>query len=325
MSNSLNLKYENIVNSIKERIRLSQLSVGDFLPSIAQTSQEFAVAKETVVKAYRELKKSGIIDSRPGKGFYVISKDLYKNVKVLLLLNDFNPYMQVLYNSIVKNLSGKADLDVFFHHNNPELFNSILKDAKNRYHAYLVKPFDSTKIQKSIATLPHNHLLIIDRPEFSLDYSCVIQNFYDDFYASLEKLFDRLKKYSRFVFFDSEVNPHPEKGKRAFSDFFSKQKMDFSIEGSGSFLLKKNDCVVVLSNDDLVAVLEFVKKNNLTLGHDFGLLCYNDSPLNQYICSGITSISSNFEAMGEAISNFALDLKPLRMTFDSNLILRNSI
>ena len=71
------------------------------LPSINQLSHDYKVSRDTVFKAFIDLKERGIIDSTPGKGYYVVNRQ--KNI--LLLLDEYSPFKDTLYNSIIRRLS----------------------------------------------------------------------------------------------------------------------------------------------------------------------------------------------------------------------------
>ena len=71
------------------------------LPSINKLSREYQVSRDTVFKAFIDLKDRGIIDSTPGKGYYVTNK----LTNILLLLDEYSPFKYSLYNSFIKKLS----------------------------------------------------------------------------------------------------------------------------------------------------------------------------------------------------------------------------
>ena len=64
-------KYKQIVQSVMRDIERGVLKKGDQLPSISELSIEYLLARDTVEKAYRELRSCGLITSIQGKGYYV--------------------------------------------------------------------------------------------------------------------------------------------------------------------------------------------------------------------------------------------------------------
>ena len=63
-------KYEQIIHSIVSGIESNNIRSNERLPSINEMSEMYDIARDTVEKAYKELKKRGIIISVPGKGYY---------------------------------------------------------------------------------------------------------------------------------------------------------------------------------------------------------------------------------------------------------------
>ncbi len=64
-------KYKQIVESIITDIERGLLKKNDQLPSISEMSAHYDLARDTVEKAYRELRERGFIVSVQGKGYYV--------------------------------------------------------------------------------------------------------------------------------------------------------------------------------------------------------------------------------------------------------------
>jgi GntR family transcriptional regulator len=65
--------YLQLVQQVKEALRLGLLDVGDQLPTVREVVGELAINPNTVAKAYRELEREGLVDARPGRGTFVSS------------------------------------------------------------------------------------------------------------------------------------------------------------------------------------------------------------------------------------------------------------
>ena len=95
------------------------------MPSINQLSAQYGVSRDTVFKAFLDLRERGLIDSTPGKGYYVTSQV----TNVLLLLDQYTPFKEALYNSFVRHLPINYKVDLLFHQYNERLFNTILRES----------------------------------------------------------------------------------------------------------------------------------------------------------------------------------------------------
>jgi len=64
--------YLQIVQQVKQALRLGRLQVGDQLPTVREVIAQITINPNTVFKAYRELEREGLITSRPGQGTFVL-------------------------------------------------------------------------------------------------------------------------------------------------------------------------------------------------------------------------------------------------------------
>jgi GntR family transcriptional regulator len=63
--------YLQIVQQVKQALRLGTLQPGDQLPTLREVVGQLAINPNTVLKAYRELENAGLVASRPGLGTFV--------------------------------------------------------------------------------------------------------------------------------------------------------------------------------------------------------------------------------------------------------------
>jgi GntR family transcriptional regulator len=64
--------YLQLVQQVKQALRLGLLQVGDQLPTVREAVERLAINPNTVLKAYRELERDGLVGSRPGQGTFVL-------------------------------------------------------------------------------------------------------------------------------------------------------------------------------------------------------------------------------------------------------------
>ncbi|ACU40172.1 GntR family transcriptional regulator [Actinosynnema mirum] len=63
--------YLQLVRQVREALRMGWLSPGDRLPPVREVVTTSGVNANTVLKAYRELEMSGLVEARQGSGTYV--------------------------------------------------------------------------------------------------------------------------------------------------------------------------------------------------------------------------------------------------------------
>lgn len=65
--------YLQIVQQVREALRLGVLEVGDQLPTVREVVADLAINPNTVAKAYRELERDGLVVAQQGRGTFVSS------------------------------------------------------------------------------------------------------------------------------------------------------------------------------------------------------------------------------------------------------------
>ena len=63
--------YIQLVQQVKHALRLGVLKRGDQLPTVKEVVDKLRLSPNTVLKAYRELEREGLVVSRPGQGTFV--------------------------------------------------------------------------------------------------------------------------------------------------------------------------------------------------------------------------------------------------------------
>jgi GntR family transcriptional regulator len=66
--------YLQIVQQVRQALRMGLLDTGDKLPAVREVVAATAVNPNTVLKAYRDLEREGLIEARPGHGTFVLKR-----------------------------------------------------------------------------------------------------------------------------------------------------------------------------------------------------------------------------------------------------------
>jgi len=121
-------KVQQLADYIGQSITVNEYKVGEKLPSINFLSQKYNVSRDTVFKALTMLKDKGIIDSIQGKNYYVLNRSTH----IFLLLDEYTPFKEALYNSLIKKLPESFTVDLWFHQYNENLYNTIVNEAAGK-------------------------------------------------------------------------------------------------------------------------------------------------------------------------------------------------
>ena len=332
-------KYKQIADSIINGINKGHLLMGDQIPSINALSERYDLSRDTVDKAYRLLKEQNVIVSVRGKGFYISKTNLSIKVDVLFLINKLSTYKMRIYNSFVHTLGTNANVDLHIYHCEPSVFINILKKRQRQYNYYVIMPHfrdDGFKhmgctdeILKILYELPDDKLIIMDRnlKSFPKEVGRVYQDFTEDIYMALNAGFEKIKKYEKIilVYPSKAVYPYPEGIVTGFKRFCIRNKFDFEILDTiyDGMELQLKDLYVIISEEDLVNLVQQTRDRHYKLGEDIGIISYNDTPLKALL--GITVISTDFKKMGLEAAHMILNNERYIVKNDFNFIDRHSI
>jgi len=68
--------YLQIVQQVRQALRMGVLDVGDQLPTVREVVAATAINPNTVLKAYRDLEREGLVAARAGHGTFVLKRPL---------------------------------------------------------------------------------------------------------------------------------------------------------------------------------------------------------------------------------------------------------
>jgi DNA-binding transcriptional regulator YhcF (GntR family) len=320
-------KHEQLVQGIINAIDEKVVTKGDLLPSVNTFISELGFARETIAKAYKELVHRGIIESKNRLGYFVATNDVKQELKVALLIFAFDIFQETFYENFRKGLGKNIQLDIFFHHNNFDTFESIVQNIKGKYGMFVIAPIPSKKTPAVLKQLPTNRVLLVDRfIETDEDYNYVAQEFGDSSYNAFVQLKDKIKKYDEIIFFFKPSSAEPDEILNSFKRFMK----DYDIKGvikeeyvSGS--LEKGKVYFTIHNLELWEMLKDSKIKGLKIGSDIGFISHNDDIVKEIIFDGVTTFSTDFSEMGKKAANFVLNRKKIQEIVPTILVDRNSL
>jgi GntR family transcriptional regulator len=104
--------YVQIVDDVKRALAVGSLQPGDRLPTVQKLSSELTIAPNTIVKAYGELQRLGLIEARAGAGT-VVSVTAPASIRETQLLA-LNQRIQILVQDAQTLGLGRQDLAARF-------------------------------------------------------------------------------------------------------------------------------------------------------------------------------------------------------------------
>jgi len=68
--------YRQIIDQVRGALALGALTMGDQLPTVRQLAVDLAINPNTVVRAYKELELSGLLETHQGTGTFIGTQKL---------------------------------------------------------------------------------------------------------------------------------------------------------------------------------------------------------------------------------------------------------
>lgn len=323
-------KSKQIINSVMEALKKGNLRIGEQLPSLNNVSFELDVSKDTVQRAYVGLCERGIVESVPGKGFYIKAKPADNALKVLLVFNKLTAYKKTIYNAFMRQVGTRAVIDFHIHDYDPNRFESIIKASIDKYDYYLIMPFFyhyNQNIVDVFKLIPKNKLVLVNKNVSFLDfeYPVIFEDFENDIFEALFPVIREIKCFRRILL----IYPIDPKSNREIITGFERFCKTFNLPyevfiGMTEVSPRAKELYIIIDDDDLVEFIKICKDRKLIIGNDVGIISYNDTVLKEVLMEGITVISTDFAFMGEKLANIILTNQKVKIKNPFKMIRRKS-
>ena len=324
-------KYLQFKDSIIKGITEGRLIKDYLLPSINEISFHLDISRDTAEKAYRHLKMMGVINSVPGKGYYISNTDFRQQLKVLLMFNKLSVHKKIVYDAFVAALGEDVSIDFYIYNNDFKLFKRLLNEKKEDYSHYVIIPHfidGGDNAYDLINKIPKDKLILLDKKPSQItgDYSAVYENFEKDIFGALEQAKKQLSKYHTIKLIFPESSYYPVEILTGFKRFCRQYNFRYNIISDViQEPISEGEVYINLMEDDLVILLERIIGLKLKIGKDVGVISYNETPLKKILLKGITTISTNFSYMGATAASMVKEQGKRQVEIPFSYIQRSSL
>jgi DNA-binding transcriptional regulator YhcF (GntR family) len=328
---SVTPKYLQLANSILKGIEDGEIEKDYILPSINSLGYELEISRNTAEKAYKHLKKKGIVKSVPGKGYFTHTADIKKQIKIFLIFNKLSVHKKIIYDSFVKTLGEDAIIDFYIYNNDFSLFKKLLTEKKTDYSYYVIIPHfreGGENAHEIINTIPKEKLILMSQllPGIDGSYGAIYENFEEDIYNALTEAVEKLKKYKTIKIIFPEYTYHPSAILNGFYRFCQDYAFDYEVIKKPQLINITEETVYIsLMEDDLVTLVKKILETKMEVGKQVGIISYNETPIKQIILNGITTISADFKTMGEKAARMVSEKSTEHIAVPFYLTLRDSL
>ena len=137
---------------------------------------------------------------------------------------------------------------------------------------------------------------------------------------------DKLSKYHTIKIIFPEYTYHPKEILEGFyrycQQFAFTYKVVRNIENEP---INEGEVFISLMENDLVILIEKILTTKMKVGKNVGVISYNETPLKKIILNGITTISTDFQMMGEKTAQLILEQSTEHIAIPFYLTLRASL
>ena len=173
-----------------------------------------------------------------------------------------------------------------------------------------------------------DRLILLDKliPGIAGDFSAVYQDFEKDIYGALEQALPQLSKYHTLKIIFPEKSYYPVEIPKGFISFCQQYAFNYkTVHCIKDESINEGEVYINLMDDDLVTLIERIIEQKLQVGKDIGVISYNETPLKKIILQGITTVSTDFEAMGIQAAQLILNDALTHVAIPFRLTLRPSL
>lgn len=324
-------KYLQLANCIVKAIREGAIGENDILPSINELSFEFEISRDTAEKGYKHLKRNGVLGSVPGKGYFVKNTELNQKYKIFLIFNKLSSHKKIVYDALVASLGELAAIDFYVYNNDFLFFKKLLSHKRDDYTHFVIVPHfieGGEKAYELINTIPKEKLILMDKliPGVDGNYAAVYENFEEDIYQALVEANNKLSKYNYFKIIFPETTYYPKEILEGFYRYCQQYAFNYRVvHDIREEPIQDGDVYITLMENDLVLLIEKILATNLKVGKNVGVISYNETPIKKIILDGITTISTDFQMMGEKTAQLILEHSTEHIPIPFYLTLRASL
>lgn len=310
--------YKQLVAQVERSVREGTLLSEQMLPSMNELAAKLNISRETVKKAYGILVDKGIIFPKHGKGFFVSDLSAGKNPHVLVIIDKFSVYKQIIFNSFAERLGQYAELTIVNHNQSLELLAYYLDNNLDLFDYYVVAPHfpldekSQNQALRQLGRIPNRKLIMLDRlqPGYQGHFGAVYQDFENDIYSGLQQGLAAGRRIRNLRVITLPTSLYGGLIRQGIERFTKEENLPVEFLTSAPDMIRPGDTFLVLNSQldaGLVALTRKIQAANLQIGRDVSIISYNESDMNELVLGGLTTVSTDFREMGRLAAEMILN------------------
>ena len=327
--------YKQLVDNIDKAIRDGAIKPGEHLPSMNDLAAELGISRETTKKAYNILTNRGIILPQQGKGFYAAENNRERKLQVLLIIDKFSVYKQILFYSFTTELGDAAEVTILNHNQSIDLLQYYLDSNLDYYDYYVIAPHfpldkaTQERVIRQFKRIPNRKLIMLDHilPNYPGKYGAVYQDFENDICSGLEEGLSSASPQRNLRVITMPSSLYGAQIRRGVERFCSEHGIKVEFMSTIPDDIKENDTFLMLNSQldaGLVALTRKIQAHSLDIGTQVRIISYNEFDMNELVLGGLTTVSTDFKEMGILAARMILDNQLQKIHCPFRMYRRNS-
>ena len=252
--------------------------------------------------------------------------------KLFLLVNKLNAHKKIIYDRLVAALGDMVSIDFYIYNNDYNYFKKLIQTNQHDYTHYVIIPHFNEGSEKAHEVInqfiPVEKLIVVDKPipHIKGKYGAICQDFSADIYNALEQALEPLTKYRKIKIIFPRDTHHPKEILEGLSRFCHRYAFDSEIvQDITKENIQAGEVTISITENDLIVLVEKILATSLKVGKEVGIISYNETPLKKIILEGITTISADFQFMGQKTAQMILENSKEHIVVPFALTLRASL
>lgn len=312
--------YRQLVLQVERSLHDGALKAGEQLPSMNELAAQLHISRETAKKAYNILVERGEIIPHHGKGFYAADVNEDVRPQVLVILDKFSVYKQILFNAFAERLGDKAEITILNHNQSLDLLEYYLDVNLDHFDFYVIAPHfpldeeSQSRAARQLSRISNRKLIMLDRllPDYSGNFGAVYQDFENDIYYGLSQGIEQPRKTKMLRVITLPSSLYGRCVHKGIERFTKEHGLPSEFLTQAPDQINPGDTFLVLNSQldtGLVALARKIQASGLVIGKDVRIISYNESDMYELVLGGLTTVSADFREMGLLAAEMILNRK----------------
>jgi len=274
------------------------------------------------------------VEASQGKGIYIRHPENRETKRVLVLFDKLSTYKEITFNTMTAKIGKQAKITILLHNQSVELLKYYLDENLDKYDYYVISPHfpldreTHRQVVKQLIMVPFRKLIMIDHwvNEIQGAYGVAYQDYDNNISECLEKVKEEIKAFRQMNVITLPSSLYHEAISQSVLRFCKKNNIQVTFHSKVSKeMLHPQELYLLLNgqlDSELNELAKLSNKKNLQIGKDIGIISYNESPINELVLGGLTTVSVDFAQMGKLAAQMIVQDTMKKVKCDFKLIRR---